>query len=299
MVLFYVIGPGSSSKAGVVVGIEQASRLNDEAREIPVTEGTVTVNGDSIYWREAKPLDNSWRNKAEVLLLHGGKYTSSTWKGLGTLQILAKNHYRAVAIDLPNYGLSKKAKEPNFINSKNVVAWMEALVTELNLRSVVLLVPSVSGGYGLPLLMNSNKVDLLGMITIAPSRSEAYNTKEYEKVALPVMVMYGELDHSDLAKNAKHFLTRIPDSTEVIILKGEHAAFVGNHLQFHKELLTFLQQKCNLGSNDLDIDHFVEEHAQYDEEFDEGGWIVGRNRDYEFDGDDEMVEELGKDDDAR
>lgn len=39
--------------------------------------------------------------RAEVVFLHGKAFNSHTWEQLGTLQLLSKRGYRAVAIDLP------------------------------------------------------------------------------------------------------------------------------------------------------------------------------------------------------
>lgn len=39
--------------------------------------------------------------RAEVVFLHGKAFNSHTWEQLGTLQLLSKGGYRAVAIDLP------------------------------------------------------------------------------------------------------------------------------------------------------------------------------------------------------
>lgn len=39
--------------------------------------------------------------RAEVVFLHGKAFNSHIWEQLGTLQLLSKRGYRAVAIDLP------------------------------------------------------------------------------------------------------------------------------------------------------------------------------------------------------
>lgn len=63
-------------------------------------EGTVQVQGQSLFFREARP-GGGQAARFSVLLLHGIRFSSETWQNLGTLHRLAQAGYRAVAIDLP------------------------------------------------------------------------------------------------------------------------------------------------------------------------------------------------------
>lgn len=63
-------------------------------------EGTIQVQGQSLFFREVRP-GNGQAVRFSVLLLHGIRFSSETWQNLGTLHKLAKAGYRAVAIDLP------------------------------------------------------------------------------------------------------------------------------------------------------------------------------------------------------
>ncbi|XP_072731693.1 uncharacterized protein [Ciconia boyciana] len=64
-----------------------------------VTESTLTVEGQTLFYRQAEPAQQA--PKLTVLLLHGIRFSSDTWLQLRTLAMLAENGYRAVAIDLP------------------------------------------------------------------------------------------------------------------------------------------------------------------------------------------------------
>jgi pimeloyl-ACP methyl ester carboxylesterase len=50
--------------------------------------------------------NSSSQESVSILLLHGARYTSSTWVDLGTLNALANAGCRAVAVDLPAHGSS-------------------------------------------------------------------------------------------------------------------------------------------------------------------------------------------------
>lgn len=59
----------------------------------------LTRGSSQIFYREVLPLQQTHR--AEVVFLHGKAFNSHTWEQLGTLQLLSKRGYRAVAVDLP------------------------------------------------------------------------------------------------------------------------------------------------------------------------------------------------------
>lgn len=63
-------------------------------------EGTIQVQGQSLFFREVRP-GSGLAARFSVLLLHGIRFSSETWQNLGTLHRLAQAGYRAVAIDLP------------------------------------------------------------------------------------------------------------------------------------------------------------------------------------------------------
>jgi len=246
-IIYYIFGRNLYHKPPIVMNEERITQITDEKRAIPIKEDFISVMNSDIYYREANPPDGtSQYHKVDILLLHGGKYTSSTWKGLGTLQLFAYYGYRTIAIDLPGYGLSKKADVPS---KDDIIPFFESLTDSLRLKKLVIIVPSMSGEFGLPILFQEHNIDLVGMILIAPSDTHRYSKIDYQKIKIPVLLMYGEKDRSEEAKNAKYYTQFIPDCEQVMVAKAEHAAFVGNPEGFHEDILHFLVDKCQLGAN--------------------------------------------------
>lgn len=68
--------------------------------DVEKREGTIQVQGQSLFFREVRP-GGGQAPRFSVLLLHGIRFSSETWQNLGTLLRLAQAGYRAVAIDLP------------------------------------------------------------------------------------------------------------------------------------------------------------------------------------------------------
>ena len=180
-------GPTIYHQPPVVLGPETVSLLTDEKKQITVFEKTVNINGDEIFYRYTEPRGKNARHTMpEVLLLHGAKYASQTWKGLGTLQIFSYWGYKTYAVDLPGYKLSKKAQTTYSTNSE-YIDFMEQLAEKLYLRKLVLIVPSYSGVYGLPVLLQSSNIDIVGFIAISPQGTPKYSKEQYQKVCLFIM----------------------------------------------------------------------------------------------------------------
>lgn len=127
-----------------------------------VISSSLDVFGCSTHYKEERP--RFGEGVVDVLLLHDSRYTSSTWVDLGTLKSLALANYRAVAIDLPGFGQSCRVR----IDRETDADFMVALVAGLRLRRPVLVVPSASGKYGLPFVLENPSL-LLGWVPIAPT----------------------------------------------------------------------------------------------------------------------------------
>merc|ERR1712228_269021 len=94
-------------------------------------------------------------------------------------------------------------------------------------------------------------------------------------MGVPVLVMYGERDKTELKEESIYWMENIPDHTNVMIPRAEHAAFVGNPGEFHKEILRFLSTQCTLGEdtdtmdsdlNDMYYDDNVDRDSDYNQQ---------------------------------
>ena len=65
----------------------------------PIESGDLMFLGSRLHFLTAGD-----RSAPVVLLLHGARFSSQTWRELGTLELLARKGYRAMALDLPGYG---------------------------------------------------------------------------------------------------------------------------------------------------------------------------------------------------
>jgi pimeloyl-ACP methyl ester carboxylesterase len=83
-----------------------------------------------------------------VLLLHGARFSSETWKSIDTLNVLAGAGFHVLALDLPGYGRSEVSPlEPE--------VFLAEAMTALGIESAAVVSPSMSGQYSFPLVIRA------------------------------------------------------------------------------------------------------------------------------------------------
>lgn len=194
----------------------------------PTRSAFVEPLGCSTFYQEALPPESL----GEVLLLHGERYTSSTWKDLGTLEALAAAGFRTVAVDLPGYGESQLQR----IDHETDADYMAALLSELKMKSPIVVVPSMSGKYGIPLAIEYPE-RLSGWVPIAPVGATKIFSDVYEQLEVQTLIFWGQNDRfGHLGSKA---LKAIPGSIQQMIPDAGHACYLENTALFHQKLIEF------------------------------------------------------------
>lgn len=173
-----------------------------------------------------------------VVLLHSEKLDSSVWENIKTLDLLYSMGYRGIAIDLPGYGKSYRYKPPAESYDKAVI--LEIILKELDATRSILVVPSMSGAYALPLIIRGS-FPLTGFVAISPHQSERFSKTEYTLLKTPTLIMYGQLDKEYGEKSAND-LMNIPDSKVHVIKGAGHACYLQNPEEFNEVLRNFLDE---------------------------------------------------------
>ncbi|XP_067036861.1 putative protein-lysine deacylase ABHD14B [Acropora muricata] len=195
-------------------------------------------NAMNTFYREARPKTFSKENLS-VLFLHDSGFSSATWINIGTFQILAEAGYRVVAVDLPGQGNSRDVNIPYSRDDR--YAYMDSLLAALNLHLPVVVAPSKAGQYAVPILMKYPAV-LRGLVVIVPSETSHYFITDYEKLTVPLLVMFGEKDDSILIESSLDNLFHAPYRKVYMIRNATRACYVDHPPTFHKLLLRFLLQ---------------------------------------------------------
>jgi pimeloyl-ACP methyl ester carboxylesterase len=198
----------------------------DGGAKTTVTPLTVTIDGSTVHCLTAGPEDG-----LPVVLLHGSKFNAETWRELGTIDVLAKAGYRAIAVDIPGYGQSPKA-------AIDLNTWLGKLLPKLIPHKAVIVSPSMSGRFSLP-LVTSTPEKLAGFVPIAPVAVTTYKGK-LGRIKVPTLVVWGEKDDVIPADQADELAKAMPNAEKLILPGAGHACYLDAPAAFHRGLLGFL-----------------------------------------------------------
>ena len=187
----------------------------------------VTVRQIRIHYLEAGD-----SGRPAVLLLHGASFSAQTWQDLGTLSLLAEQGYRAVAVDLPGFGQS----EPGKPDQPEV--FLAEIMEQLTLDRPVLVSPSMSGGYSLPLVARHPE-KLRGFVAVAPVSVARYEP-ELAGNQLPTLALWGSDDRIVPLEQAERLVRAMPNARLVVLENAGHACYLQATAEFHRHLTQFV-----------------------------------------------------------
>ncbi|XP_005354069.1 protein ABHD14B-like [Microtus ochrogaster] len=200
-------------------------------------EGTIQVQGQGLFFREARP-GSGEASRFSVLLLHGIRFSSETWQNLGTLRRLAEAGYRAVAIDLQGLGHSKEAAAPSPLGELAPGSFLAAVVDALELGPPVVISPSLSGMYALPFLLASGSQPR-GYVSVAPICTDKISAADYASVKTPTLIVYGDQD--PMGSSSFQHLKQLPNHRVLVMEGAGHPCYLDKPEEWHTVLLDFLQ----------------------------------------------------------
>ena len=168
-----------------------------------------------------------------VVLLHGGRYSSETWRTTDTLVALAEAGYRALALDLPGFGATETSKlgESTFLASL-----LPLLVGE----PAVIVAPSFGGTYAFPLVAARPSM-VAGLVAIAPA-GFADQKEKLKGSTVPVLFLWGAEDEQITPREGKKMVEVLGDARLVVLEGARHACYLDRPAEFHRELLRFVAE---------------------------------------------------------
>jgi pimeloyl-ACP methyl ester carboxylesterase len=166
-----------------------------------------------------------------IVLLHGASFSSATWQQIGTLETLANAGWRAYAVDLPGFGQSESCDIPR-------EAWLKDVLDALPTSAPVIVTPSLSGQYSLPLAV-SEPSRIKALVATAPVAIDHYRDR-LKMISVPVLAVWGEHDRLIPQEHADLLVAASPNGRKVIIAGGSHAPYMSDPTTWHRVLLEFL-----------------------------------------------------------
>jgi abhydrolase domain-containing protein 14 len=201
----------------------------------------IEVKGSRVHYLIEGPEQGS-----PVVLLHGSSFHAETWKQIGTMRALAGAGYLAHAVDLPGFGRSsvRWMSPRTWLGTLRAWAsprsWLVALLARLRLSRPVIVSPSMSGWFALP-LVTCEPDRVAGLVAIAPVGIRRYKDR-LGRITAPVLAVWGEHDDVIPQERADLLVNSVERGRKVIIPGGSHAPYMSAPAAFHAELLCFLRE---------------------------------------------------------
>jgi pimeloyl-ACP methyl ester carboxylesterase len=168
-----------------------------------------------------------------VVLLHGASFSSETWNNIGTIKALVDSGHLVYALDLPGFGRSTAS-----MGSPRT--WLRMVLDLLQIDRPVLVSPSMSGSYALPLAIE-HPLRISGFVAVAPVGILKHEPSLHQ-IAVPVLAVWGENDTLIPQSQADVLVRSVKDGRKVVVAGGSHAPYMSDPVAFHAELLRFLNE---------------------------------------------------------
>ncbi|MBC8317492.1 MAG: alpha/beta hydrolase [Desulfobulbaceae bacterium] len=192
----------------------------------------IVKNSEKCGTGEIHYLETGQEGRKEILLLHGMKFNANTWKELGTLDLLAKSDFKAIALDMPGFGDS-----PPCDMASNTV--LENFLRQKECNRPILIGPSMGGRISIEFCLEHP--NLVGGLVLVGAVGVEENKERLSEIKVPALIVWGEKDVISPIANGHTLNEKIEGSSFVQINDAPHPCYLDQPEIWHWELTHFLE----------------------------------------------------------
>lgn len=223
------------SKASTAADVAAPAELR--LKDLEVTTGYIPFTDIKIFYQLCSYHDEA---VPVVVLLHGARFTSDTWVKLGTLQYLASQRFKAIAIDLPGYGRSEALP---YVDGNMRAEVVKAVFDFVGGTKKVLLSPSMSGKFAIPFLDRYGML-LNSWLAVAPVGVKGWGgPAEFVHLQTKMLAVYGE--HDPNLDDAQRLVNMFITAHKAVVPGGAHAFYAEQPDRFHAIIGAYLRWSCS------------------------------------------------------
>ncbi|XP_063721763.1 protein ABHD14A-like isoform X2 [Symsagittifera roscoffensis] len=195
-------------------------------------KATEKIAGVDLFFISTECSDSLDNGKPWIIFLHGAKFSSKNWVDINLLRMTAKLGFNNIAIDLPGYGKTERSSA-----AVDDSQFIEAVVRHFGFKQYIVVSPSMSGQFSMPLLQKKLK-ELVGFVAVAPVNT-ALVINEAESIKTPTLVIVGDKDRTLGAESVDN-LSKLKKSKVVKLADAGHACYLDKPEEFMSEFFQFL-----------------------------------------------------------
>lgn len=194
-----------------------------------VISNTVSVDGCTLHYLEAGE-----GGEEVIVLLHGMKFNAETWQELGTMDFLAAQGFKVVAVDMPGFGKSPECEKVS-------VEILHAFLQVMSLSKVILIGPSMGGKTSIEYAVTHGN-NLAALVVVGAVGVEE-NKSRLARIQVPTLIVWGSEDAVSPLAMSDMLVEELADSQRVIIDGAPHPCYLDQPDQWHDALKKFLINK--------------------------------------------------------
>lgn len=171
---------------------------------------------------------------AAVILLHGMKFNATTWRDLGTLQVLADMGLHVLALDMPGFGASPVCEK------SSPEAVLSAFFHSQKLEKAALIGPSMGGRIAMEFAIKHPS--MVSALVLAGPVGVTENKGQFDRISAPTLAVWGEADQVSPPNLSEVLAEEVPNLRLEIYPQAPHPCYLEQPERWHGHLKEFLAE---------------------------------------------------------